>query len=386
MPLVVGASVLALDYAALVAQKSRLQALADSAALAAAKGLRLSNATADNVLALARTHVETAAEGSVEFSGLVSPGASVSVDLKQVAQTSLASFFAVTVQPVTASATAKVVGGAPVCALALEPEASDAFQLSRGAKLLAPSCAIMSNSRAASSIKVADTSQITARAVGARGGIVGSTPGNYSVEPQRDVPSVPDPLASRPPPAGGACNFVDLKITASTVLVPGVYCGGLDITSAEAQLSPGVYVIKDGQLKVNPSASLIGSDVGFFLTGEQPSFLFQPGSTITLSAPLAGPMAGILFFEDRAVAKGARHVIKSLNARNLIGTIYLPRGVFEISAPAKVSDQSAYTIIVAGRIEITGGPEMALNTNYAASAVPVPNGVGPNAGSPVLTK
>ncbi len=42
-----------------------------------------------------------------------------------------------------------------------------------------------------------------------------------------------------------------------------------------------------------------------------------------------------------------------------------------------VAQNSAYTIIIANKIQASAGPTLVLNTNYAATTVPVPQGVGP---------
>ncbi len=75
---------------------------------------------------------------------------------------------------------------------------------------------------------------------------------------------------------------------------------------------------------------------------------------------------------------GQQFEIYSNNARNLLGTIYLPQGRLYVAANNPVSDQSAYTIVVARRFTLSEGPTMVLNTNYGATDIPVPNGVGPN--------
>ncbi len=89
-------------------------------------------------------------------------------------------------------------------------------------------------------------------------------------------------------------------------------------------------------------------------------------------------MAGILIAEDRRNPVGNAFEIYSNNARNLLGTIYLPQGRLHVAANNPVSDQAAYTIIVARRFTLSEGPTMVLNTNYGATDIPVPQGVGPN--------
>jgi hypothetical protein len=42
-----------------------------------------------------------------------------------------------------------------------------------------------------------------------------------------------------------------------------------------------------------------------------------------------------------------------------------------------VGDQSAWTVIVAKSIQMTGGSNLVINSDYASSSVPAPEGVGP---------
>ena len=111
-------------------------------------------------------------------------------------------------------------------------------------------------------------------------------------------------------------------------------------------------------------------------------------------------MAGILFFEDRSAPLGRNFEIASGSVRKLLGTIYLPRGNFKgdgknLIGTVKnvaggltgalglggllgvINEASAYTVIVANRLELIS-INLVINADYAASDVPVPNGVGPN--------
>ena len=146
---------------------------------------------------------------------------------------------------------------------------------------------------------------------------------------------------------------------------------------AQVTLSPGVYIIKDGPLSVALNATLKGDGVGIFLTGTASVLDFVLGSTIELTAPVTGPMAGILIWENPQTAvTGIPHIIYSSHAHTLLGTIYLPRGNLTIGSPNAVADQSAYTIIVANTVQMISSPNLVLNANYNASLVPVPDGLG----------
>jgi hypothetical protein len=71
-----------------------------------------------------------------------------------------------------------------------------------------------------------------------------------------------------------------------------------------------------------------------------------------------------LIFDDRS-------------ARNLLGTIYMPQGEIIIDATKPIADKSAYTVLVVRQLHLYSGPNLILNSDYSATDVPVPMGVGP---------
>ena len=156
-----------------------------------------------------------------------------------------------------------------------------------------------------------------------------------------------------------------------------MYCGGLKITDgATVVLSDGIYIVQGGKFVIDHGASVEGTDVGFFLAGKESSFEFDYDSTVSLAAPKEGVMAGILIFDDRG-GKYDKHKIFSNNARKVLGTVYLPNGALYIDAKKPIADKSAYTVVVARTVELYDGPELVLNSDYQATDVPVPKGVGP---------
>jgi len=90
-------------------------------------------------------------------------------------------------------------------------------------------------------------------------------------------------------------------------------------------------------------------------------------------------MAGILFFEDRTASYNRPFVIRSKDAERFEGTIYLPKGHLFIDKESRVGQLSKWTAIIANQIEIGNGPNVQINSDYAGSSIPVPEGVGPNA-------
>lgn len=418
----------AVDYASAISGKRNLQTIADTAALGGAQATRLGNATSSSVSNAVSNIVSASAHGAaISATTTVPTGlASVTVTLAQNLPTRFGAIVGWPTIRTTATATARVSGGAPLCVASLatsDPKlasvpsptsdkigaailaalAVDVMLLPnpgllmlKGAKITAPNCYVSTNLAKPYSMTALDSAKLTARSIESGGGYVGIVGANYSARPGTDSPPAADPLSSIPTPSvAGGCDHANLTVNGGApALTPGVYCGGLRITGgASVTLLPGVYVIKDGSFTVEAASSVTGSGVGFYLTATAPvswkafpNIYFGTDTHISLSAGASGAMSGILFFEDRALPKGALHAILSNDARNLLGTIYLSRGFLGVASTAPVADRSAYTIIVVNALLLYGGPELILNTNYSTSPVPVPPGVGPKNATVTLSQ
>lgn len=381
---------LAVDVTNLTSQRQNLQHLADGAALAGAAELRLGNANNTTTLQVAQNYVKGSGGGlPITFSGTVSSDkTAIKVSLSETVETLMLHNFAASLVNLSASATAKVVGGAPVCVVGLGTNANFTVGLDTQALLVALNCAVYSNSMNPSGLYAKNNAVLTAAFICSSGGKSGASPGSFIPAPQTDCPALPDPLINRPAPPVGSCTYTNYVVSGGVpVLYPGTYCGGLTITnSAIVILSPGIYVMKDGPLCVTGGASLAGVNVGIFLTGSGAVLNFDTASIINLTAPITGTMAGLLIFEDHASPQNQTHQILSNNAHMLLGTIYLPQGTLYIGGNSLVAELSAYTIVVANQFSLSAGPTMVLNTNYTATTIPVPPGLGPHSGHSVLTQ
>jgi hypothetical protein len=101
-------------------------------------------------------------------------------------------------------------------------------------------------------------------------------------------------------------------------------------------LKPGVYIIKDGPLWLGGNATLTGVNVGFFFEGNGPAFDFGASTQISLTAPKTGPLAGILFFEQRSAKPGRTFAIRSKDAEQFEGTVYLSRGYLLVEKASRL--------------------------------------------------
>jgi hypothetical protein len=382
---------LAVNYASIKHAQAILQEASDAGALAGAKELGMVNISSTNVDSIVAAVVDkyvaenmSADHQNVSFdvvTEVVENPLQVVVSISQGfdAPFKLANF----ATDITVKSTARIVGKPNVCVLGLDENEAGAISLEHQARVTGVDCAVYSNSTHTLSIKSKNDAQLTASLICTRGGKSGET-GSFSPEPLTDCPGFDDPLASRPEPSVGSCTETDRIVSGtSATLFAGTYCGGLRVSNgADVLLKPGVYIFKDGGLKVDSGGILKGTNVGLFFIGANAVVKFDAASTIELTAPEDGPLAGLLIFESRSQPTTGTFKISSNDARTLLGTIYVPRSELRVDAKSPVADQSAYTAIVARVMRLYGGPHLVLNTNYNATTIPVPEGIK-GSGQPV---
>lgn len=392
-----------LDYASTTSAKSHLQGVTDAAALVAVSELKLSGAIAtqsSTIKTVAAEYVKRNLKKSlsnpvvtIEVSpkdGTVDLTVSGGVETKFFGLLGLA-----TSQTISSSARGRILGGMPLCILSLDESIESALSATGTAKVTATGCSVHANSRDTKAIQSWGQALLSTGLTCSAGGAVGGA-GNYSPTAIQDCPAIPNPLASRVPIAAGStnpgCDHTNKKVTNGFhVLSPGRYCQGLKITgSASVEFNPGIYIIDGGQLEVTGNAEVQGEHVGFYLTGTNAYFGFHGQATVNLSAPKNGGMAGLLIFEDPNQPVSYVHEITSFNTEKLVGTIYLPKSELRISingaGNGSVAQESAFTVIVARQLTLNGKSNLVLNTDFAATDVPVPPSIKRLSGRVVISK
>ncbi len=390
LPAVLAVVGLASDYAMMTKVRQDLQHAADAAAIAGAREIPLAMSNAKQVASAVRSYAayqltkdSAASDAKLAIGNLaidievVDDFSAVKVTISEAWTPFFMHFIDAGVTPIEVTATARYVGSTNICVLGLSPSTVAGVQLWSSARLTANGCSVYSNTNSSAGFTVMDSAKVASSLNCVVGGY--KTDLAQSVTPQvvSDCPPLKDPLQERPQPSFGSCDYTGKKIANQNVgLSPGVYCGGLTISgTSKVTLSPGTYVIKDGPLVVRDTASLNAEGAGFFLTGKLSLVWFTAQTTISLSAPIDGPLAGLLFFEDRSASGIRIHRLASNNARKLLGTLYFPKSILNIDATNIIADQSAYTAIITQSLQLQSGPNLTLNSNYGATNVPVPEGI-----------
>jgi hypothetical protein len=283
--------------------------------------------------------------------------------------------------PVEARAVSKS-GGNGDCVFVLSPSAPQAWSLN-GALNINLSCGAIVNSTSSSAMYLNGAINFTGQAT-----VVGGYSTNGAITwspspPQTGAATQNDPLSYLMPPTVGACNYTNYSQAGSYSnlhLSPGVYCNGISFTGAgNIIFNPGTYILEGGGMHINGATNISGSGVSFYLT-QGGGYTYGPvsiagASNSTLTAATTGPLAGILFFQDRSIASPAASTIVGASNANWVGALYFPTSALTYSG----ASNGQYTILVAQTLTFNG----AANVGADYSSLP---GGSPAKGNAVMSE
>ncbi|MDQ0466954.1 Flp pilus assembly protein TadG [Caulobacter ginsengisoli] len=370
----------AIDLAAVSADKGALQDIADSAALQGAKQLSLADVAGVKERTLA--YVEAQITGRLtllDHAVTITPDARVGTLRVDIAVSRM-SFFANMLPPggwkFNVTATGQQMGQTPLCVLTSGDKAGEKMLLQDGSVMSAAACMVHANA----DIAVTNFAKLNADVVQTAGTAEGAA-GAINPAAQVGAPIITDPFADLDIPEKGLlCNPLDLLPGAGLmILSPGIHCGNITVgKGVTLTLLPGEHFFQKGKLDLRENAVLNGDNV-LLTFGSSADFKFEDSAQIRLRGLRSGPFAGFVLMTTRA-NKGDFEISTDA-ARELLGTVYIPSATLRIAGSSRIADQSAWTVIVAKSLLMTGSPNLVINANYAGSSVPTPTGVGPGATS-----
>ena len=384
----------AIDLTAVNATRDHLQDVADSAALAGAPSLSLATdgaAARERALAFFEAQMtQWPNPPKVEPTAtIIDQGGQRAI--RVVLKGHRASFFGSMLPPggwhFTAQATASTVGLVPLCVLVTGGSLDKGLSLKQSPNMTARGCMVHSNQDIA--VEGGSIAAARVQAVGTATGVISPTPGTGAAP-------IADPFASLNLSSNQPCDVnvavggvggVSLAggnglgvslLSGVTRLPPGVHCGAMLFGgTSELILEPGDHWFIGSVLTINGNAKLTGRDVVLFF--DKPSrFNFSGQARINLSGRESGTYAGMVMGATRDNIQ--MFSIDADNVEALLGVIYIPEARLVIDGSANIARDSAWTVIVAKYLELKGSPTLHINSNYNTSSIPVPAGVGPNAG------
>jgi Putative Flp pilus-assembly TadE/G-like len=382
LPAFIGAGGLAVDVASWYSTQRTMQSGADAAAYAAAlEFARQGLDQAPDLTALQAVADDAASRNGVGTTVILNvpplsgPAAgdpqSVEVIVTESAPVYFTSLFMGAAPDITTRAVAKAAVS-DACVWTLHPSAKGALTVSGGANVDLDCGVVVNSNHPDAALDQSGTSCLSATSISINGGYAGDC---VSPEPEVSMPNYGDPLSSLVEPTFGSCDFnskVSVSSGASATLVPGVYCKGIALNGTVV-FQPGLYVLKSDGLDIQSSAIVTNDEnasggVTFYLTGsgsKYASVSVSSGSQVTLTPMTTGPLANVLFFQDRD-AKNGQSKLTGQSQMNLTGILYFPNSEVEFTGGSAMDE--ADVLLVASTLKLSGNTY--LNAEYAQSLLP----------------
>jgi hypothetical protein len=155
-----------------------------------------------------------------------------------------------------------------------------------------------------------------------------------------------------------------MKVKSDTTLDPGVYCNGISVNAgASLTLNPGIYYIDGGSLSANGGGTITGTGVTIVLTSSSgknyATANINGNASISLTAPIGGPTAGLVIFEDPKAPVGTSVSLLGGSTQSFGGAIYAPTGAISYAGNAATS--ASCTQIIGDTVSFSGNSSVAIN-------------------------
>lgn len=375
LPMIVAAAGLATDTIQWTLWKRQLQRAADSAALAGAYHRQsvagaqtgtLQAVTHDLTLNLHTGFALNAGSPTVTFpanSGVLSN--QVAVTLVTAKRLPFSSMFMSAAPAITASATAAVVqaGGDP-CVYAMETDANKTGISAGGSTTVhMPDCVMFSNSPSTNSASAGGSSNVTAQAIAAVGGIQQSN--NWSVGAYRPYsPPLADPFGTiNPLPSEMNCTTATLDDNTNFATLPaGTNCfSSLSVGSNKTVNIPsnfGPIFINGGNANFQGTFNCTGCTIiltnSSTATNATIGTLSSNAQAMTnITAPTSGKYKGLAFFQDRRASDcSGCNKVNGGSSSVVTGALYFPKQELWFNGGA--GPTATCTMLVARRVVMTG--------------------------------
>lgn len=205
---------------------------------------------------------------------------------------------------------------------------------------------------------------MTAQCLYSAGGISNPSKATTACASQStNQPAVTDPFATIERPVATGCGLLPAPAKkGKTTYSAGCYNGNTDL-KGQIEFAPGVYILKDTNLKINANANISGAGVTFVLEGSS-TLDFKGNATIVLSPPTSATSKykGILFLGDNSGARA--HSINGNASSSLQGTIYLPND--NVSFSGNSGAGNGCLRLISDTIDMTGNSKF--NSDCSAEA------------------
>jgi hypothetical protein len=373
------------DFSFMQHQKNMMQTAADSAAMAGSEELVYGDMVAAGKADAAKngyTDGQNSVTVSINIPPSTGPNSSNSGYVEAIVSKPEPTYFMRVLGVGTLTVSARAVayeGNGPNCIYVIDPAASGALAVN-GNVSVQSSCGLLVDSSSSTGLTAVGNDTISATTIGIVGNY--SSNGNVTISPTPKTGVIPasDPLAYVQAPTVGSCAHTNFSLNGNNgssgspyQLYPGTYCGGITVHgNSVLHYNPGTYVMAGGGIDIHGNSTMSGTGVTFYLTtgtGSYTGVTLNGNSQANFSAPTSGPLAGILFFQDRSIpTSGAGSTITGNSSSTFDGAVYFPTTTVSFNGN---SSSSGYSIVVADKLTLSGNSSLGNNYTSLTGGSPI---------------
>jgi Flp pilus assembly protein TadG len=373
------------DFSFMQHQRNMMQTAADSAAMAGSEEL----AYGDQVVA---GKADAATNGYTDGAGSVTvainnppstgPNAANSAYVEAIVSKPEPTYFLRVLGVSTMTVSARAVayeGNGPNCIYVLNPTASGAFS-ANGNVTVQSGCGLLVDSSSSSGLTAVGNVTIKAPTIGVVGNYTTSGGASLTPTPKTGVIAASDPLAYVQAPTVGSCAHTNFSLNGNSgssgnpyQLYAGTYCGGISVKgNAWLKFNAGTYVLAGGGMDISANTTMTGAGITFYNTtgtGGYGAISMNGNTRANFSAPTSGPLAGILFFQDRSIpSSGAASTITGNSTSTFDGAIYFATTALSFGGN---SSANGYSIVVANQLTVSGNSSIGSNYTSLTNGSPI---------------
>ncbi len=373
------------DFSFMQDQKNMMQTAADSAAMAGAEELNYGDlVAAGQADAASNGYTNGASSVTVAINNPPSTGPNVgnSAYVEAIVSKPEPTYFLRVLGVNTMTVSARAVayeGNGPNCIYVMNPTASGAMS-ANGNVTVSSGCGLLVDSSSSTGMSLVGNVKITAPSIGVVGGYSAGGSSSLTPTPKTGAIAASDPLAYVAAPTVGSCAHTNFSLSGNSgsssspyQLYAGTYCGGITVHgNAVLNFNAGTYVLAGGGMSVNANTTETGTGVTFYNTtgtGGYGAISINGGAQSNFSAPTSGPLAGILFFQDRSIpGTDAGSSISGNSSSTFDGAVYFATTTLSFNGN---SSTNGYSIVVANELTLSGNATLGANYSSLTGGSPI---------------
>ena len=224
----------------------------------------------------------------------------------------------------------------------------------------APTCGIYDDDSSSSNAVTDNSGTVTSKKFMVVGTGIQNSGATITPAPTTNQSALADPLTYLSAPTAGSCTSQSSTPANGATLTPATFCSGITLNSnVSVTMGAGTYYIENG-INVDTGATMNGTaGVTVYIATGQANF--NSGSTVELTAPTTGTLAGIALWQ--AASDTNEINLDSGASSEFDGAIYAPTAELTFNS---ATNAAACTLVDVGSVMLDSGATFSIGSNCSA--------------------